>query len=75
MSIFLISKIRLNKTMFIKHFTSKKRVMPRRGYRSLTIPEGLYNELKKYFDKSNDTYVTMSEVVREALREYLKNHS
>jgi metal-responsive CopG/Arc/MetJ family transcriptional regulator len=49
--------------------------MPRRGYRSLTIPEGLYSELKKYFDKSNDTYVTMSEVVREALREYLKNHS
>ncbi len=61
--------------MFIKHFISKGKVMPRRGYRSLTIPEGLYSELKKYFDKSNDTYVTMSEVVREALREYLKNHS
>ena len=61
--------------MFIKHFISKREVMPRRGYRSLTIPEGLYNELEKYFDKSNGIYVTMSEIVREALREYLKNHS
>ncbi len=61
--------------MFIKHFISNKKVMPRRGYRSLTIPEGLYNELEKYFDKSNGIYVTMSEVIREALREYLKNHS
>ena len=61
--------------MFIKHLFSSKKVMPRRGYRSLTIPEGLYNELEKYFDKSNGTYVTMLEVIREALREYLKNHS
>ncbi len=50
-------------------------LMPRTGYRSLMIPEGLYNKLEKYFDKSNGTYVTMSEVIREALREYLKNHS
>jgi len=50
------------------------KLMPRTGFRSLTIPEGLYNELEKY-DKSNGTYVTMSEVIREALREYLKNHS
>jgi Arc/MetJ-type ribon-helix-helix transcriptional regulator len=49
--------------------------MPRRGYRSLTIPEGLYAELEKYFKESNGIYVTISEVVREALREYFKNHS
>ena len=49
--------------------------MPRRGYKSLTIPEGLYKELEKYIEKSNGSYVSISEVVREALREYLKNKS
>ena len=61
--------------MFIKYLTPSEKIMPRTGYRSLTIPEGLYNELEKYFNKSNGTYVTMSEIIREALREYLKNHS
>jgi len=49
--------------------------MPKRGFRSLTIPEGLYKELEKYFKQTNGIYVTVSEVLREALREYLKNHS
>lgn len=49
--------------------------MPRRGYRSLTIPDGLYKELEKYYEKTNGIYVTISEVVREALREYLKRNS
>lgn len=49
--------------------------MSRRKYRSLTLPEGLYRELEKYIEKTNGIYVTISEVVREALREYLKNHS
>jgi len=49
--------------------------MPRRGYRSLAIPEGLYKELEKYIEQSNGSYVSISEVVREALREYLKNNS
>ena len=46
--------------------------MPRRGYRSLAIPSGLYDKLEKYLD-THSGYVTISEVVREALREYLKN--
>jgi len=49
--------------------------MSRKEYRSLTIPEGLYKELEKYIERSNGGYVSISEVVREALREYLKNHS
>lgn len=48
-------------------------VMPRKEYRSLTIPEGLSKQIEKYIDKSNGSYITLSEVVREALREFLKN--
>jgi Arc/MetJ-type ribon-helix-helix transcriptional regulator len=47
----------------------------RKDYRSLTIPEGLYNELEKYVERSNGSYVSILEVVREALKEYLKNTS
>jgi len=49
--------------------------MSRKEYRSLVIPEGLYEKLEKYILRSNGGYVSISEVVREALREYLKNHS
>jgi Arc/MetJ-type ribon-helix-helix transcriptional regulator len=46
--------------------------MPRKDYRSLTIPEGLYLELEKFVEQSNGYYVSISEVVREALRDYLR---
>jgi Arc/MetJ-type ribon-helix-helix transcriptional regulator len=46
--------------------------MSRNGFKSLTIPEGLYLELEKFVDQSNGYYVSISEVVREALRDYLK---
>ncbi|UCH01519.1 MAG: hypothetical protein JSV20_06560 [Candidatus Bathyarchaeota archaeon] len=49
--------------------------MPKKGYKSLTIPEGLYKELENYVIQSNGRYVSISEVVREALRNYLKNNS
>jgi Arc/MetJ-type ribon-helix-helix transcriptional regulator len=49
--------------------------MSRKEYRSLAIPEGLYKEIEKYLERSNGSYVSISEVVREALREYLKNKS
>ncbi len=49
--------------------------MSRKNYRSLTLPEGLYKKLKKYVEQSNGSYVSVSEVVREALRDYLKNTS
>ena len=41
-------------------------------YRKLVIPEDIYKELEKYVEQSNGSYVSISEVVREALREYLK---
>jgi hypothetical protein len=47
--------------MFNKVCINIVEVMPRNGYRSLTIPEGLY--------------VSISEVVREALREYIKKNN
>jgi Arc/MetJ-type ribon-helix-helix transcriptional regulator len=49
--------------------------MPRRGYRSLTIPEGLYQELEKFVELSNGSYVSISEVVREAIRGYLRKNT
>lgn len=49
--------------------------MSKKEYRSITLPEGLYKELEKYIERSNGSYVSVSEVVREALRNYLKNTS
>ena len=46
--------------------------MSRSNYKSLTIPEGLYRELEKVVAASGGYYVSISEVVREALRQYLK---
>ncbi|MCW4041380.1 MAG: ribbon-helix-helix domain-containing protein [Candidatus Bathyarchaeota archaeon] len=47
--------------------------MSRKEYRSITLPEGLYLELEKFVAQSNGYYVSIAEVVREALRDYLKN--
>jgi Arc/MetJ-type ribon-helix-helix transcriptional regulator len=47
--------------------------MPRRGYRSLVIPESLYVQLKQHVDHSNGRYVSISEVVREAIWSLLNN--
>jgi Arc/MetJ-type ribon-helix-helix transcriptional regulator len=45
--------------------------MSRNGFKSLTIPEGLYKEIEKFVEQSNGYYVSISEVVREAIRDYL----
>ena len=58
--------------MFNKGSYNTVAVMKQKGYRSLTIPEGLSKQIEKYIDDSNGSYITLSEVVREALREYLK---
>ena len=49
--------------------------MPRSGYRSLTIPEGLYQELEKFVELSNGSYVSIAEVVREAIRGFLRKNA
>jgi Arc/MetJ-type ribon-helix-helix transcriptional regulator len=46
--------------------------MSRKDYRSLTLPAGLYLELEKFVAESNGYYVSVAEVVREALRDYLR---
>ena len=46
--------------------------MVREGFRSITLPEGLYGQLERIVE-SDAGYVTVSELVRAALREYLKN--
>lgn len=46
--------------------------MSRKDYRSVTLTEGLYLELEQFVAQSNGYYVSVAEVVREALRNYLK---
>jgi metal-responsive CopG/Arc/MetJ family transcriptional regulator len=46
--------------------------MSRNKYRSITLPEGLYQELEKYLKASKGHYITVSEIVREALRDFFK---
>jgi Arc/MetJ-type ribon-helix-helix transcriptional regulator len=46
----------------------------RKGYRNLSIPEQLFVELQQYVEKSKGRYVSVAEVVREAIREFLEKH-
>jgi len=46
--------------------------MVRKGYRNLSIPEQLYLELEEFVRKSKGRYVSVAEVVREAVREFLE---
>lgn len=46
--------------------------MSRKDYRSLTIPEGLYQKLEQFVQQSNGYDVSVAEVVIEALRTYLR---
>jgi Arc/MetJ-type ribon-helix-helix transcriptional regulator len=46
--------------------------MPRSDYHSITLPKGLYEKLEQFVKQSNGYYVSIAEVVREALRDYLK---
>ena len=48
--------------------------MSRKDYRSLTIPIGVYKALEQYMEQSKGSYVSIAEVVREALRAYLQAH-
>jgi Arc/MetJ-type ribon-helix-helix transcriptional regulator len=49
--------------------------MSKTAFRALTVPEGLYLQLENYVDQSNGYYVSVTEVVREALRDYLRKQS
>ena len=44
----------------------------RKGYRNFSIPEELYLELERFVEKSKGRYVSIAEVVRVAVREFLE---
>jgi Arc/MetJ-type ribon-helix-helix transcriptional regulator len=46
----------------------------RKGYRNLSIPEQLFIELQNFVKQSKGKYVSVAEVVREAIREFLEEH-
>ncbi len=46
--------------------------MPKKGYRVTVIPEGLYERLRQYVKDSKGRYVSISEVVRKAVGEFLQ---
>ncbi len=45
--------------------------MVRKGYRNLSIPEQLYEEIEEFVKKSGGRFVSVSEAVRTAIREFL----
>lgn len=46
--------------------------MPKPGYKALVIPESLYRQLVQYVEDSQGRYVTVSEVVRKAIGDFLQ---
>jgi Arc/MetJ-type ribon-helix-helix transcriptional regulator len=46
--------------------------MSKNIFHGITLPTGLYQQLENYVDQSNGYYVSVTEVVREALRDFLK---
>ncbi len=45
--------------------------MPKKNYKSIVIPEVLYNRIKKHVENSGGRYVSISEVVRKAVWKFL----
>jgi len=43
----------------------------RKGYRNLSVPDPLYMELERFVTDSRGRYVSVAEVVRDAVREFL----
>jgi len=48
--------------------------MARKGYRNLSIPEQLFLELQQFVKESKGEYVSVAEVTRQAIREFLEKH-
>ena len=46
--------------------------MVRKGYRNISIPEQLYEELESFLKNSKGKYVSIAEVIRVAVREFLE---
>ena len=48
--------------------------MPKSGFRTISIPSSYYEKIEEHIQQSNGLYVSIAEVVREALREYFKHN-
>jgi Arc/MetJ-type ribon-helix-helix transcriptional regulator len=46
--------------------------MPKQGYKALVIPESLYKQLVQHVENSQGRYVSVSEVVRKAIWDFLQ---
>jgi len=46
----------------------------RKGYRNLSIPEQLFLDLQQFVGESEGKYISVAEVVRQAVREFLEEH-
>ncbi len=46
--------------------------MPRNGYKSVVIPEILYEKIISHVEQSEGRYITISEVVRKAIWSFLR---
>lgn len=44
----------------------------RKGYRNLSIRNELYEELERFVSESRGRYVSVAEVIREAVRDFLE---
>jgi hypothetical protein len=47
--------------------------VPKKGYRATVIPESLYEKLRQYVENSEGRHVSIAEVVRKALWEFLQS--
>ena len=45
-----------------------------KGYRNLSVPNQLYQELENFVTESKGRYVSVAEVVREAVRDFLQSN-
>ncbi|GAH01906.1 unnamed protein product [marine sediment metagenome] len=46
--------------------------MPRKTYKSVVIPETLYEKIITHVEQSGGRYISISEVVREAVWSFLR---
>ncbi len=46
--------------------------MVRKGYRNLSVPNQLFVELERFVSESGGRYVSVAEVIREAVRDFLE---
>ena len=47
--------------------------MKKSGFRTISLPKSYYDNIVEYIDQSQGAYVSVAEVIREALRDYFRN--